>query len=90
MDQTQDAFDLVAMAIEIVEPVIRRACVARAAPAPLFSTNGSTKRSFLNTRQIEPGFNWKFPVTSLIPAVSDLFLSRGCAILRVEPFLACR
>jgi hypothetical protein len=29
-------------------------------------------------------------VTSLIPAVSDLFLSRGCAILRVEPFLACR
>jgi hypothetical protein len=29
-------------------------------------------------------------VTSLIPAVSDLFLSLGCAILRVEPFLACR
>jgi hypothetical protein len=26
----------------------------------------------------------------VIPVVSDLFLSRGCAILRVEPFLACR
>lgn len=61
MDQTQDAFDLVAMAIEIVEPIIRRARVARAAPAPLLLHKRLNKKVFSKYAADRAGFQLEVP-----------------------------